>query len=362
MRFYLKLISVLCLLAVVGATAAYMYCIDKINVPLKVNEGAGFYQVAPGTGLSAIAAELEGKGVIESARLVSIYGRLNGYASKLKAGEYQLRNGMSVDNLFELLSSGNVVQYSVTLIEGHTFSEFRKRLADSLAASSKTTVIESSAKEDEELSPGTAQRLSDEEIMAKLGAPGIHPEGYFLPETYHYIKGTTEFELLQRSYHAMRDTLNSLWADRAKNLPYETPYEALIMASIIEKETGVAAEREQIAGVFVRRLQQRMRLQTDPTVIYGLGDQYKGNLTRKHLKMATPYNTYVIRGLPPTPIANPSKRAIYAALHPAEGTELYFVAKGDGSHHFSSTLKEHQAAVRKYQLQRRSDYRSKPSE
>lgn len=362
MRFYLKILSVVCLLLVVGMVAVYSYCTEKLQVPLNISEGTRIYHVVPGAGLSTVASDLERKGIIESARLVSMYGRYKGYASKLKAGEYRLRNGMSLDSFFELLTSGNVVQYSVTLIEGHTFSEFRKRLADSLAASYTSAVFETSAKQLDEFSPENSMRMSDEEIMAELGAPGIYPEGYFLPETYHFIKGATEFELLQRAYNAMQETLHSLWAERAKDLPYETPYDALIMASIIEKETGIASEREQIAGVFVRRLQKRMRLQTDPTVIYGLGDDYKGNLTRKHLKMATPYNTYMIRGLPPTPIANPSKSAIFAALHPAEGTELYFVAKGDGSHHFSSTLKEHQEAVRKYQLRRRSDYRSKPSE
>jgi UPF0755 protein len=189
--------------------------------------------------------------------------------------------------------------------------------------------------------------------MARLGAGGMHPEGRFLPETYHYTRGLTDLDVLRRTYTAMQTALEAAWRKRAADVPLKTPYEALILASIVEKETGVAAERPQIAGVFARRLRLGMLLQTDPTVIYGLGSAFDGNLTRRHLETPTPYNTYTTAGLPPTPIALPGRDALEAAVNPAPGEALYFVAKGDGSHHFSATLAEHNRAVARYQLGRR---------
>ncbi|HEX8595235.1 MAG TPA: endolytic transglycosylase MltG, partial [Pseudomonas sp.] len=203
--------------------------------------------------------------------------------------------------------------------------------------------------------------LSDNELMAKLGHPDVYPEGRFFPDTYRYVRGMTDVELLKQAYNRLDEVLDEEWAKRAADVPYTDPYQALIMASLVEKETGVPQERGQIAGVFVRRLRLGMLLQTDPTVIYGLGERYNGKLTRAHLKEATPYNTYVIAGLPPTPISLVGREAIHAALNPVSGSSLYFVARGDGSHVFSADLDAHNAAVREFQLKRRADYRSSPS-
>ena len=211
----------------------------------------------------------------------------------------------------------------------------------------------------------TIGKLSKQEIMIKLELAGIHHEGQFLPDTYHFPKQLTDIEFLKRAHSSLQSVLNEEWANRATGLLYENSYEALIMASIVEKETGQASERKQIAGVFIRRLEKRMRLQSDPTVIYGMGDKYKGNIRKQDLLRDTPYNTYRRRGLPPTPIALPGRDAIHAALHPTEGNALYFVSRGDGRHQFSATLKEHNNAVIKYQLKGRarsfSSYKHKKS-
>ena len=207
----------------------------------------------------------------------------------------------------------------------------------------------------------TLNGLSDSQVMDKLGHTGIFPEGRFFPDTYRFVRGMTDVELLKTAYDRLDEVLAKEWNQRATDLPYSGPYQALIMASLVEKETGVPQERGQIAGVFVRRMAIGMMLQTDPTVIYGLGDRYSGKLTRAHLKEATPYNTYMIPGLPPTPIAMVGREAIHAALNPVDGSSLYFVARGDGSHVFSDDLDTHNNAVREYQLKRRADYRSSPA-
>ncbi|KJS28084.1 MAG: aminodeoxychorismate lyase, partial [Pseudomonas sp. BRH_c35] len=206
----------------------------------------------------------------------------------------------------------------------------------------------------------TLDGLTDAEIMSRIGASGQHPEGRFFPDTYRFTRGTSDADLLRRAYARLEQVLEEEWQQRAEGLPYKDAYQALIMASIIEKETGVPGERGEIAGVFVRRLARGMLLQTDPTVIYGMGEKYKGRITRTDLRTPTPYNTYTNAGLPPTPIAMVGREAIHAALHPADGTSLYFVARGDGSHVFSDTLNQHNRAVREYQLKRRADYRSSP--
>ncbi|MNZ48707.1 putative aminodeoxychorismate lyase [compost metagenome] len=207
----------------------------------------------------------------------------------------------------------------------------------------------------------TLAGLSDAEVMARLGQPGVFPEGRFFPDTYKYVRGTRDIDILRQAYQRMEGILVEEWGERASNLPYKEPYQALIMASLVEKETGVPGERAEIAGVFIRRLQKSMLLQTDPTVIYGMGQRYNGRITRADLREPTPYNTYVTPGLPPTPIALPGREAIHAALNPADGQSLYFVARGDGSHVFSDNLDDHNKAVQEYQLKRRPDYRSSPA-
>jgi UPF0755 protein len=236
-----------------------------------------------------------------------------------------------------------MVQYSVTLVEGWNFHQVRAALAK------------------EEKLEHSLDGLSDTQVMDKLGHAGIFPEGRFFPDTYRFVRGMSDVELLKTAYDRLNDVLAKEWEQRAADVPYSEPYQALIMASLVEKETGVPQERGQIAGVFVRRMAMGMLLQTDPTVIYGLGDRYSGKLTRAHLKEATPYNTYMISGLPPTPIAMVGREAIHAALNPVAGNSLYFVARGDGSHVFSDDLDAHNNAVREFQLKRRADYRSSPA-
>ncbi|MCY1408981.1 hypothetical protein D9M71_243150 [compost metagenome] len=235
-----------------------------------------------------------------------------------------------------------MVQYNLTLVEGWTFRQVRA----ALAKHEKVT--------------HTLEGLSDSEVMDKLGHHGVFPEGRFFPDTYRFVRGVSDVDLLQQAYARLEEVLLKEWSARAARAPYTDPYQALIMASLVEKETGVPRERRQIAGVFVRRMQIGMLLQTDPTVIYGMGERYNGKLTRADLRESTPYNTYVIPGLPPTPIAMVGREAIHAALNPASGSALYFVARGDGSHVFSDDLDAHNAAVREYQLKRRADYRSSP--
>ena len=255
--------------------------------------------------------------------------------TRLQVGEYAMGHGITPVQLLRKLESGQVIQHRFTIVEGWSYRQLR----DALLADD--SIVQ------------TLQEVDDAELMRRLGAPDVPPEGRFLPETYHFTKGVTDFDLLRRAYLALHAHLEQAWASRAPGLPLETPDQALVLASIIEKETGVAGERAQIAGVFVRRLQMGMRLQTDPTVIYGLGNAFDGNLTRVHLQSDTPFNTYMRSGLPPSPIALAGKAAIDAALHPADGDALYFVSRGDGSHVFSSSLQEHNRAVRRYQLRQR---------
>ncbi|OYU05207.1 MAG: aminodeoxychorismate lyase [Pseudomonas sp. PGPPP1] len=286
---------------------------------------------------------LEADGVLDGAFWLRLYWRFNLDGQPLHSGEYRMTPGMTAQGLIGLWQRGEVVQYSLTLVEGWNFRQVRSALAK------HEKIVQ------------TLSGLSDSEVMDKLGHPGVFPEGRFFPDTYRFVRGMTDVEFLKKAYNRLDDVLAQEWSKRAADAPYTDPYQALIMASLVEKETGVPEERGQIAGVFVRRLKVGMLLQTDPTVIYGLGERYNGKLTRAHLKEANPYNTYMISGLPPTPIAMVGREAIHAALNPVPGSSLYFVARGDGSHIFSDDLDAHNAAVREFQLKRRADYRSSPA-
>ncbi len=301
------------------------------------------FNVPGGTAFSEVARQLETRGLIEKSFWVRVYGRLFPDQARIKAGEYEFTDGMTAETMLEKMVAGDTKHWSVQFIEGWTFSDMRA----ALSATDRLEVLTS--------------EWTDAQIMKAVGAEGEHPEGRFFPDTYLFTSSESDLDLLRRSFQRMESVLSEEWAGREEGLPYDNAYEALIMASIVERETGAPHERGQVAGVFVRRLQKGMRLQTDPTVIYGMGDKYKGKIGSRDLRTHTPYNTYRINGLPPTPIALPGREAIHAALHPDPGKTLYFVARGDGTHKFSSTLAEHQKAVRAFQLNRRSDYRSSPA-
>ncbi|AZE47708.1 YceG-like protein [Pseudomonas chlororaphis] len=286
---------------------------------------------------------MEANGVLKDAFWLRLYWRFNMEGQPLHSGEYRVTPGMTAQGLIGVWQRGEVVQYSLTLVEGWTFRQVRAALA-------RHDKLEQ-----------TLNGLSDSEVMEKLGHGGVFPEGRFFPDTYRFVRGMTDVELLEKAYNRLDEVLAKEWNKRSADVPYTEPYQALIMASLVEKETGVPQERGQIAGVFVRRMQVGMLLQTDPTVIYGLGERYNGKLTRALLKEATPYNTYMISGLPPTPISMVGREAIHAALNPVPGSSLYFVARGDGSHVFSDDLEAHNNAVREFQLKRRADYRSSPA-
>jgi UPF0755 protein len=307
------------------------------DTPVATDDDGVVIEIESGTGLRALALRLADDGIISDPNFFLALAYQEGLHDRLKAGEYLAEPGMRPAELLRLFASGRSIQYPVTLIEGRTFREAIEGLADHPFLTHEL------------------DGLSDEEIMTRVGIDERHPEGWLFPDTYLVDRGSSDVELLQRAHRQMKSVLAEEWERRASDLPVVTPYEALILASIVEKETGLAEERPTIAGVFVRRLQRGMRLQTDPTVIYGMGEAYDGNIRREDLRRETPYNTYVIDGLPPTPIALPGREAIHAALNPADGDALYFVARGDGSHHFSATLDEHNCAVRHYQLGQRCD-------
>lgn len=336
-----KLLVFLFVLAVLGAFAVGELR-QRWAAPLQVPKQGYVLTVAPGDSLQAVVGELHKTGVLAYPKLVIFYGRWTGLDQQIKPGEYLLPTKSTAESMLMLLQSGQVIKYQVTLPEGITLA----RALDILARQEPLKKIVAGPMD---------PRLLD---MIK---PYSLPEGLFFPDTYYYTRGDTDLSILWRSHLAMLSVLEDAWRQRATSLPYENPYDVLIMASIIERETGLPEEREQISGVFVRRLQQRMLLQTDPTVIYGLGNEFDGNLQRSHLtEDSNAYNTYRHLGLPPTPIALPGLAAINAATHPGAGNSLYFVARGDGGHIFSDTLAEHNRAVREYQLERSKDYRSTP--
>lgn len=318
---------------------------NYLNSPLSIEPDVITITVEQGSNLTRLLYQLKEQGIISKPRYLLWYARLFSKPNNLHVGEYQVTREDSPLSLIEKFLSGKVKLYSVTLIEGWNFTQM-------MAEINKNSFITHKLK-----------GLNGTQIMQAIGHESVHPEGRFMPDTYHFPRGTSDVFLLKQAYTAMDDFLKQQWSGRDVGLPFKTPYDALTLASIVEKETGLASERKQIAGVFVRRLLVRMRLQTDPTVIYGMGKKFKGNIKRRDLKRNTPYNTYRNYGLPPTPIAMPSREAIDASLHPHDGETLYFVSKGDGSHYFSATLKEHNNAVIKYQLKGRkrsfSSYKKK---
>ncbi|MDE1892929.1 MAG: endolytic transglycosylase MltG [Xanthomonadaceae bacterium] len=302
------------------------------RTPLSVHAQGDSIDIGRGSSFRNIVGELRQRRLTDANPL---YWRLlaeqMGVVNRLHAGEYALERGITPRQLLANMAAGKVLQRDFTIVDGWTFEELRQALARA-----------------EKLKHDSAG-LDDAAIMQKIGAAGVSPEGQFLPETYAYVKGDSDLDILRRAHEAMARTLAALWPGRDKGLPLATPYDALILASIVEKETARADERARIAGVFVRRLQDHMLLQTDPSVIYGMGARYTGTIHKSDLTTDTPYNTYTRAGLPPTPIALPGKPALEAALHPAAGDALYFVARGDGHHVFASTLEEHNRNVDCYQ-------------
>ena len=299
--------------------------------PLPIGAQPVDVEIMPGESLRHVAQQFADKGILRHAWDLTLYTRLERAAGGLRAGEYRIPPGTTVAGLLDLLRSGKVVMHSLTLVEGWTFKQVM-------------AVVEG-----EPNLSHTLAGLSLGAQMQKLGFESASPEGELLPDTYQFPRGTSDVAFLRRAHEALQRYLASDWNGRPAGLPYKTPYDALIMASIVEKETGQPFERAKIAGVFVRRLEKGMKLQSDPTVIYGMGDAYDGNIRLQDLRTDTPYNSYTRFGLPPTPICMPGRAALDAALHPEPGDALYFVARGDGTHQFSATLEEQNAAVEKYQ-------------
>ena len=329
-----RLPLMLAALALTLGPALYMVYADYrafLDTPLGPPAAGWVLDVKPGMGSGGVARELRRQpGVLRSALYLEAYARLSGLASRLKVGEYAISPGLTPRGLIDQIAAGRVIQYSLTVVEGWTFRQLRQ----ALAAHPKIA--------------HTLSETSDAEVMTRLGRSGKHPEGKFFPETYHFPAGTTDEAFLKRALTTMDRQLADAWSRRAPDLPLRDPEQALVLASILEKETGLAAERPEIAGVFIRRLRKGMPLQADPTVIYGLGSTFDGDLRRQDLTTDTPYNTYTRKGLPPTPIALPSTSALNAAVQPAPGDALYFVASGQGGHIFSATLEAHNRAVQQY--------------
>jgi len=330
-RLFLAL-TVMLAIAVVGLLFVTSQVNRFMSTPLQVPSEGIEFEIPSGSSFALVSGKLVTGGLIPSDRWLRLYVRWQGSGGAIQAGDYFIEPGATPKSLLDQFTSGAVRLYDVTIVEGWNFREVLLALHSNDAL--KAT-------------------MTDEDwpaLLEALGAKMTHPEGLFLPETYRFPRGTTDRELLGQAYELMQKVLAEEWVERSSDAPVKSPYETLILASIVEKETARADERPKIAGVFARRLGKRMRLQTDPTVIYGIGPAFDGNLTRKHLTTDTAYNTYTRHGLPPTPIAMPGRAAINAALNPEDGTELYFVATGlgDGSHKFSSTKVEHDAAVAEY--------------
>ncbi len=327
MRFIFRALMTLLLLAAVLAGAGWWW----LHQPLALAQPTLELEVEPGTTPRGVAREAVKAGVHTDARLLYAWFRISGKDRLIKAGNYELTTGLTPYSLLQKLARGEESLRALTLVEGWNWRQVRAALAR------------------EEFLRQDAAPLDDVALMQTLGRPGVAPEGRFFPDTYTYAKGSSDIALLRRAMQAMDRRLGEAWALRASDTPLKSADEALILASIVEKETGRAADRARIAGVFSNRLRIGMMLQTDPTVIYGLGEKFDGNLRRRDLQTDTPWNTYTRAGLPPTPIAMPGKAALMAAVQPEQTRALYFVARGDGTSHFSATLDEHNRAVNRYQ-------------
>jgi len=324
MRRLFTLIILLTLLATAGA--AYY-----VNRPLALPATPFEFTLKQGSSLKGMARDMQQAGLLEQDWAFVWLARLLGKSAQIKAGKYALERPVTPLELLDILDKGLVVQGQVSVIEGWTFRQLRAAL---------------------DASPDVAHdtlNMSDAEILQRIGAAESHPEGLFFPDTYNFSSGSSDLTIFKSAYQAMQQRLREVWAGREADLPLQTPYQALILASIVEKETGTPSDRAMIAGVFINRLRMGMLLQTDPTVIYGLGEQFDGNLRKRDLLADTPYNTYTRGGLTPTPIALPGMAALQATLHPAKTDALYFVARGDGSSQFSGTLEQHNRAVNRYQ-------------
>lgn len=320
------------MLALLGLLAVAGYGTWYAMTPVRAAALPVEFEIPAGIGLRGAARRLEQAGIEVGRKRFEALARLLGITQDIKAGYYRIAGPMTPREILDKLERGDVVQSEVVLVEGWTFAQFRASLDASAALRHDS------------------RGLPAAEILARIGAPERHAEGLFFPDTYLFARGSSDLAVLRRAYRVMQEHLGREWARRAPEAPYKTPYEALIMASIVEKETGRASEREQIAGVLVNRLRIRMALQVDPSVIYGLGEAFDGNLKKAHLKTDGPYNTYTRPGLPPTPIAMPGLASLRAALQPVKVDALYYVSRGDGTSEFSRTLKEHNRAVAKYQL------------
>ena len=318
------------LLALAGILAAVWMGYYTL-MPMQARGLPAEFSIHPGSTLRSVAQQLNQQGLLEHPYAFVALGRLLGKAGTVKAGSYSMERALSAYALMEKITRGETLLGKVTVIEGWTFRQMRQALDTSLRLKHDT------------------EGWTDQALLEAIGATEAHPEGLFFPDTYYFDVGSSDVQVYKRAYHAMQEVLAESWESRGDKVSYATPYQALIMASIIERETGAPDERPHIAAVFVNRLRIGMRLQTDPTVIYGMGARFDGNLRKEDLLADTPYNTYTRAGLPPTPIALPSEAAILAALHPDASKALYFVAKGDGRHQFSSSLEEHNRAVNRYQ-------------
>ncbi len=289
------------------------------------------FSIKPGSGVRAVSRQIAKAGVPVQPIMLEMLARVTDKSTKMKAGSYELKPGTTPFGLLDQLVRGELAQESVVVIEGWTFKQMRQAIAAHPAIKHETTA------------------LSEQALLEKINADYKKAEGLFFPDTYRFAKGSSDLQIYKLAHAQMMKKLNEVWAKRDPALPYKTPYDALIMASIVEKETGYRGERNMIAGVFVNRLRRGMLLQTDPTVIYGMGEQYQGNIRKRDLQTDTPYNTYVRAGLPPTPIALPGEESLHAAFNPAKTDALYFVSRGDGTSFFSKNLNDHNSAVDKYQ-------------